>query len=95
VPAAVEAGQPHQRRELHLPLPNNKFGRLLGKRVNIVPNYFKEAWRELRLVVWPNRRETLKLSLAVFIFAAIFGGLIWVVDYGLDRLFREVLLDLN
>jgi preprotein translocase SecE subunit len=95
VPSAAKTGQSRQRREFHLPLPDNKVGRLLGRRVHLVPSYLREAWQEVRLVAWPNRRDTLRLSLAVFIFAVIFGGLIWVVDYGLDRLFREVLLDLR
>lgn len=84
--------KPAARREFHLPLPDNQIGRLLGKRVRFVPRYFTEAWQELRLVTWPNRRDTLRLSLAVGIFAVIFGGLIWLVDYGLDKLLRQILL---
>lgn len=80
------------RKEYHLPLPDNKAGRLLNKRVHFVPSYFKEAWRELRQVTWPSRKETVKLSLAVFVFALFFGGLIWLVDYGLDQLFKKVLI---
>lgn len=81
-----------QRKEFHLPLPDNKIGRFLSKKVHFVPSYFKEAWSELKQVSWPNRGETLKLSLAVFMFSAVFGGLIWLLDYGLDNLFRKVLI---
>ncbi len=54
--------------------------------------YFMASWRELRQVTWPGRRETAQLTLAVFMFAIGFGIMIAVVDYGLDKLFKEVLL---
>ena len=80
------------KREYHLPLPDNKAGKFLGKRVRFMPKFLVNSWNELRQVNWPTNRETLKLSMAVFIFALIFGGLIYAVDYGLERLFREVLI---
>ncbi len=58
----------------------------------IIPRYFRNSWKELRLVVWPSRRETRRLTSAVLIFAVIFGVLIAVVDYGLDKLFKVVIL---
>lgn len=58
----------------------------------LTPNYFKGAWQELRQVSWPNRRETLRLGVAVFIFALIFGGLVALVDKGLDEVFKRVIL---
>ncbi len=73
-------------------LPDNKAGRFLSRRARIVPRFFVEAWQELRQVTWPSRKETIKLTLAVLVFALIFGGLIAIVDYGLDKLFRNVIL---
>jgi len=67
-------------------------GRFLNKRRHIIPSYFRNSWRELRLVTWPGRRETWKLTFAVFLFAIIFGVVISITDYGLDKLFRKVLL---
>lgn len=58
----------------------------------IIPSYFINSWRELRLVHWPNRRETWRLTLAVFIFATIFGALVAGVDKGLDEVFKKVIL---
>lgn len=63
--------------------------RILGR---LMPGYFKGAWQELRQVSWPNRRETLRLGVAVFIFALIFGGLVALVDKGLDEVFKRVIL---
>lgn len=58
----------------------------------IVPSYFINSWRELRLVNWPNRRETLRLTLAVFIFALVFGTLVAGVDWVLQEVFKKVIL---
>lgn len=80
------------RQEYYLPMPDNRLGRFLNKRRSIVPRYFRESWQELRQVVWPSRKETWKLTLAVFTFAIIFGVLISITDYGLDKLFRRILL---
>jgi len=58
----------------------------------IVPSYFVNAFRELRQVQWPKRRETWRLTLAVFIFAIVFGALVAGVDKGLDEVFKKVIL---
>lgn len=55
-------------------------------------NFVRSAWQELREVKWPNRKQTTQLTLAVFIFALIFGAIISVADYGLDKVFKAVLL---
>lgn len=70
--------------------PARFIGRLLSK--ILLLNYFKTSWHELRHVTWPGRKETLQLTFAVFAFAIGFGLLIAVVDYGLSKLFQEVLL---
>ena len=80
------------KKEFYLPLPNSKVGNFLNKRRSAVPRYFVLAWKELRQVVWPNRKETAKLTVAVFMFAIFFGALITLVDYGLDKLFKQVIL---
>lgn len=58
----------------------------------LIPRYFVNSWREVRQVTWPNRRETWRLTLAVFIFAIVFGALIAGVDKVLDLLFKKVIL---
>lgn len=83
-----------------LHLPNHPFfdalatilrpvGKLLNK---LAPRYFVNAWRELRQVTWPNRRETWRLTLAVFVFSVVFGALVAGVDKGLDEIFKNVVL---
>ena len=56
------------------------------------PTYFRNSWKELKQVTWPNRRETWQLTLAVIIFSIIFGVIIAVVDFGLDKLFRQLII---
>ncbi len=80
------------KKEYHLPLPNNKIGKILGKRGKLVPSYFKESWAELKLVTWPNRSETVRLTTAVFIFSIIFGVVVALLDVGLDKIFKEIII---
>jgi preprotein translocase SecE subunit len=58
----------------------------------IVPPYFRNSWKELRQVTWPTFRVSVRLTTAVVIFSVIFGVVVAVLDFGLDKLFREVLL---
>ncbi len=95
---AKSVGKPIQKahsigkKEYSIPMPDNKIGRFLGKRRRIIPRFFVEAFGELRQVTWPTRKETIKLTFAVIIFSAVFGVAIAIVDYGLDKVFRELLL---
>ncbi|HZM63991.1 MAG TPA: preprotein translocase subunit SecE [Candidatus Saccharimonadales bacterium] len=59
----------------------------------IVPGYFKKSWEELKQVTWPTGRDTFKLTIAVIIFSILFGLMVTVVDFGLDKVFRKVLID--
>lgn len=86
--------------KVRLHLPNNKVlatvcrifapvGKVLSK---LAPRYFVNSWREVRQVIWPNRRETWRLTLAVFVFAIVFGALVAGVDKGLDVAFKHLVL---
>jgi preprotein translocase SecE subunit len=58
----------------------------------LVPRYFRNSFRELRQVTWPNGKESRQLTLAVILFAIIFGALVAAIDLGLDKVFKQVLL---
>jgi preprotein translocase SecE subunit len=58
----------------------------------IFPAYFRNSWQELRLVTWPTWKQSRQLTFAVLVFAVIFGAIIALVDYGLDKVFRNILL---
>ncbi len=64
--------------------------RMVGK--ILLPVYIRNSWRELRQVTWPNWRESRRLTYAVLVFSVAFGLAIAIVDYGLDKLFRNILL---
>lgn len=80
-------------KEYYLPLPDNKVGRFFNKKRSFIPRFFKEAWTEVRKVEWPDRRSTVRMTIAVFVFSFIFGLIITVVDYGLGKLFRKVFIE--
>jgi len=58
----------------------------------LFPEYFRSSWRELKLVQWPNWTQSRKLTFAVIVFAIIFGVTIAIVDFFLDKLFKDILL---
>lgn len=70
--------------------PARFIGRWLAKLLLI--NYVISSYRELRIVKWPNRRETIRLTIAVFVFSIAFGFVISISDFGLDKLFQKILL---
>lgn len=65
--------------------------RIIGK--ILLPPYIRNSWKELRLVTWPKWGESIRLTFAVLIFAAVFGLVIAGVDYGLDKFFRQILIN--
>lgn len=67
-----------------------KIVRFIGK--IIFPAYLRNSWQELKKVTWPNWQQSRKLTVAVLIFALIFGAIVAVVDYGLDKIFKDILL---
>lgn len=75
-----------------LPMPDNRVGRFLNKRRYFVPKYFRDSWAELKLVTWPSRRESWRLTGAVFVFAVVFGLCVTFVDKILDKVVRDILL---
>lgn len=66
--------------------PVKFIGRILGLRL------IRNSWRELRTVTWPAPKESFRLTGAVIVFAIIFGAFIALVDYGLDKVFKQILL---
>jgi preprotein translocase SecE subunit len=58
----------------------------------IFPRYFRSSWQELKQVTWPGWAESRRLTYAVLVFATVFGATIALVDYGLDKVFKHILL---
>jgi preprotein translocase SecE subunit len=71
--------------------PARAIGRFLAS--VLLFKFFREAWNELRQVQWPTARETTRLTIAVFVFSLVFGAIVAVTDYGLDKVFKKVFID--
>lgn len=67
-----------------------KFFRVLGN--ILVWPYVRNSWKELRQVTWTSFRDSRRLTFAVIAFAIVFGCVVALLDFGLDKVFREVLL---
>ncbi len=79
--------------EYHLnPRAEDHEGNFFTKSRSLTPSYISNSWKELRQVTWPGRGETWRLVFAVFLFAIAMGTVIAVLDYGLEKLLREVIL---
>lgn len=70
--------------------PFKKPLRIVGK--ILVPPYIRSSWAELKLVTWPTWKQSVRLTFAVLVFAVIFAAVVAALDYGLDKIFREILL---
>ncbi len=64
--------------------------RFLGKILGI--KYLIDSFAELKMVAWPSVKQSRQLTFAVIIFSVVFGGVIAGMDFGLNKLFKEVLL---
>ena len=53
--------------------------------------YFRASWREIRRVVWPNRKFTWKMTLAVIIFVVFFATLISLLDMLFTLIFNNLI----
>jgi preprotein translocase subunit SecE len=58
---------------------------------NRIVKYLKETRAELSKVIWPTRREALKLSLIVMAVTFVMAAFLGVVDYACARLIGLIL----
>ncbi len=76
----------------HHVLPTGSGDNFWTRSRSVAPGYIRNSARELKNVSWPGRSETWKLVSAVFVFSAIMGGFIAILDYGLEKVMREIIL---
>lgn len=53
--------------------------------------YFRDSWRELRQVRWPNRKASWKLTFAVLVYCAVLMAFILVLDLIFTFIFEIIL----
>jgi preprotein translocase subunit SecE len=52
--------------------------------------FAKGARLELRKVVWPARKETMQVTLIVFVMVILVAVYMWAIDWGLHKIVRVV-----
>ena len=52
----------------------------------------RDAWREVRKVVWPERKEATQITLYVFGFVLVMALFLWLTDKTLEWLFYDLIL---
>ncbi len=55
--------------------------------------YFRNSWKELRQVQWPNARETTKMTLAVFAFAVFFSLIVSLADWAINGVVEKLIIN--
>ena len=61
------------------------------KKQNRFVEYFKGVRTELKKVVWPTKKETLKYTMIVLVVCAAFALLFWLMDTGILVLLQGIL----
>jgi preprotein translocase subunit SecE len=52
----------------------------------------RDAWREVKKVVWPTRKEALQMTAYVFAFVVVMALFLWLTDKTLEWLMYSVIL---
>jgi len=52
----------------------------------------RDAWREVKKVVWPTRKEAIQMTAYVFAFVAIMSIFLWLTDKTLEWVFFDLIL---
>ena len=52
----------------------------------------RDAWREVKKVVWPARKEAIQITVYVFGFVLIMALFLWLTDKTLEWLFYDLIL---
>ena len=52
----------------------------------------RDAWREVKKVVWPSRKEAIQMTAYVFGFALLMALFLWLTDKTLEWLFYDLIL---
>ena len=52
--------------------------------------FIKGARLELRKVIWPTKKETMQVTLVVFVMVVLVAVYMWVIDWGLHKIVKVV-----
>lgn len=54
--------------------------------------FAKDAWREVKKVVWPTRKETVQMTAYVFAFVVVMAIFLWLTDKTLEWVLYDLVL---
>ena len=54
--------------------------------------FTRDAWREVKKVVWPTRKETVQMTAYVFAFVVVMALFLWFTDKTLEWVFYDLIL---
>jgi preprotein translocase subunit SecE len=52
----------------------------------------RDAWREVKKVVWPSRKEAMQMTAYVFGFVVLMALFLWLTDKTLEWVFYDLIL---
>jgi preprotein translocase subunit SecE len=52
----------------------------------------RDAWREVKKVVWPSRKESVQMTAYVFAFVLVMAIFLWLTDKTLEWVFYDLIL---
>ena len=52
----------------------------------------RDAWREVRKVVWPERKEAIQMTAYVFGFVLVMAIFLWLTDKTIEWVFYDLIL---
>ena len=52
----------------------------------------RDAWREVKKVVWPARKEAMQMTAYVFAFVVVMALFLWLTDKTLEWVFYDLIL---
>jgi preprotein translocase subunit SecE len=63
----------------------------LGDRINNLRTFFENSKKELKKVVWPDKKETMSTTGAVLILVVVISLFLGVMDLGLSKIIEAIL----
>jgi preprotein translocase subunit SecE len=52
----------------------------------------RDAWKEVKKVVWPSRKEAIQMTMYVIAFCALMALFLWLTDKTLEWVFYDLIL---
>ncbi len=56
-----------------------------------IKKFFRDYKSEIKKIVWPSRKTTIRNTIIVLVMCLVVGGFIWALDFGLAQLLKLVL----